>query len=158
AALRESEQDLERKVSERTAELAASNARLIAEAEAREKAEGRFQLLVEGVSDYALFMLDPAGIVSNWNTGAQRINGYSAEEIVGQPYGRFHSEEDRRAGAPERALATAASSGKFETEGWRVRKDGTRFWASVVINRITDKAGKLIGFAKVTRDVSERQE
>src|SRR5262249_23235717 len=111
----------------------------------------------EGVSDYAVFMLDPNGIVSNWNTGEQRIKGYTADEIVGQYYGRFHSEEDRNAGAPERALATAASSGQFETEGWRVRKDGSRFWANVVINRITDKRGKLVGFAKVTRDVSERQ-
>ncbi len=158
AALRESEQSLERKIGERTVELATSNARLVAEAEEREKAEGRFQLLVEGVSDYAVFMLDPGGIVSNWNTGAQRIKGYTAEEIVGRHYRRFHTEEDRDAGAPERALATAASSGKFETEGWRVRKDGSRFWASVVINRIGDKSGRLIGFAKVTRDVSERRE
>ena len=158
AALRESEQSLERKIGERTAELAATNARLVAEAEERKQAEGRFQLLVDGVTDYAVYMLDPHGIVSNWNTGAQRIKGYAAEDIVGQHYRRFYTEEDRKAGAPERALAIARDSGKFETEGWRVRKDGTRFWASAVINRITDKEGRLIGYAKVTRDVSERRE
>jgi PAS domain S-box-containing protein len=158
AALRESEQSLEQKIGERTAELAATNARLLAEAEERKQAEGRFQLLVDGVTDYAVYMLDPCGIVSNWNTGAQRIKGYAAEDIVGQHYGRFYTVEDREAGAPERALAIARDSGKFETEGWRVRKDGSRFWASVVINRIADKQGRLIGFAKVTRDVSERRE
>jgi PAS domain S-box-containing protein len=158
AALRESEQSLEHKVGERTLELAASNARLRAEAEERQRAEGRFQVLVDGVTDYAVYMLGPTGIVSNWNTGAQRIKGYTADEIVGQHYGRFYTEEDRSAGAPERALAIAASSGKFETEGWRVRKDGSRFWASVVINRIADGEGNLIGFAKVTRDVTERRD
>ncbi|HEU0060780.1 MAG TPA: response regulator [Hyphomicrobiaceae bacterium] len=158
AALRESEQGLERKIGERTAELAATNARLMAEVEERKQAEGRFQLLVDGVTDYAVYMLDPRGIVSNWNTGAQRIKGYTAAEIVGQHYSRFYSEEDRKAGAPDRALAIARDSGKFETEGWRVRKDGSRFWASAVINRIADKEGRLIGFAKVTRDVSERRE
>jgi len=158
AQLRESEQGLERKIGERTTELAASNARLLAEAEERAKAEGRFQLLVDGVTDYALFMLDRHGIISNWNPGAERIKGYPADEIIGQHYSRFYTEEDRNAGTPERALATAASSGKFETEGWRVRKDGSRFWASVVINRIINRRGELIGFAKVTRDVSERRE
>jgi PAS domain S-box-containing protein len=158
AALRESEQSLERKINERTGELKASNARLLAEAEERQRAEGRFQVLVDGLTDYAVCMLSPGGIVSNWNRGAQRIKGYTAEEIVGQHYSRFHTGEDRMAGAPERALAIAASSGKFETEGWRVRKDGSRFWASVVINRIADKDGNLIGFAKVTRDVTERRE
>jgi PAS domain S-box-containing protein len=158
AALRESEQSLEQKIGERTAELAATNARLLAEAEERKQAEGRFQLLVDGVTDYAVYMLDPCGIVSNWNTGAQRIKGYAAEDIVGQNYSRFYTVEDREAGAPERALAIARDSGKFETEGWRVRKDGSRFWASVVINRIADKEGRLIGFAKVTRDVSEHRE
>src|SRR5262245_15453685 len=158
AALRESEQSLERKISERTLELKASNARLLAEAQERQRAEGRFQVLVDGVTDYAVYMLGPGGIVSNWNTGAQRIKGYAADEIVGQHYSRFYTEEDRMAGAPERALAIAASSGKFETEGWRVRKDGSRFWANVVINRITDKDQNLIGFAKVTRDVTEQRE
>jgi len=158
AALRESEQGLERKIGERTAELAATNARLLAEAEERKQAEGRFQLLVDGVTDYAVYMLDPHGIVNNWNTGAQRIKGYTAEDIVGQRYSRFYTEEDRKAGAPERALGIARDSGKFETEGWRVRKDGSRFWASVVINRIADTEGRLIGFAKVTRDISERRE
>ena len=149
--LRLSEQSLEAKVADRTAEL-------VKEAEERERAEGRFQHLVEGVTDYALYMVDPSGIVSNWNTGAERIKGYLASEIVGQHFERFYTDEDRAAGAPARALETAIRKGGFESEGQRVRKDGTRFWASVVINPIRDKAGQLLGFAKVTRDISERKQ
>ncbi len=158
AALRESERTLESKVSERTAELAAANADLIRQAEEREQAEGRFQLLVEGVTDYALFMLDPSGIVSNWNTGAERIKGYLAEEIVGQHFGLFYTPEDRASGLPARALEIARREGKFEQEGQRLRKDGSRFWASVVLNALHDRNGELIGFAKITRDVTERHQ
>lgn len=156
AALRESERTLEAKVGERTAELAAANAKLIKQAEEREQTEGRFQHLVEGVTDYALFMLDPSGIVTNWNTGAERIKGYRAEEIVGQHFERFYTIEDRTTNLPARALEQARREGKFEQEGQRVRKDGSRFWASVVINAIRNRQGDLIGFAKITRDVTER--
>jgi PAS domain S-box-containing protein len=158
AALRESEQSLESRVTERTAELAAANEQLIKEAAERERAESRFQHLVEAVVDYALFMLDRNGIISNWNTGAERIKGYLASEIVGRHFECFYTDEDRAAGVPARALATAAKDGKFEAEGWRVRKDGSRFWASVVINVIRDKRGQVIGFAKITRDATERRE
>jgi PAS domain S-box-containing protein len=158
SALRQSEQSLEARVAQRTAELAAANARLIESAEQREEAEGRFRHLVEGVVDYALFMLDPNGIVSNWNPGAQRIKGYRESEIVGRHFENFYTPEDRAAGIPVRALATAAREGKFEAEGWRVRKDGTRFWANVVINPIRDEDGNLLGYAKITRDITERRE
>jgi len=121
------------------------------------ESERRFRLLVEGVVDYAIFMLDPEGRVTNWNTGAARIKGYAASEIVGQHFSRFYTEEDRAEGVPQRALATAARTGKFEAEGWRVRKDGTRFWANVLIDAIRDDAGELIGFAKITRDMTERR-
>jgi PAS domain S-box-containing protein len=118
--------------------------------------ERSLRLLVDGVVDYAIYMLDPSGIVLNWNSGAQRIKGYSANEIVGQHFSRFYTPEDRAAGLPALALETALREGKFEAEGWRVRKDGTRFLASVIIDSVYDD-GALIGFAKVTRDLSERQ-
>jgi PAS domain S-box-containing protein len=121
------------------------------------ESERRFRLLAEGVTDYAIFMLDPEGRVTNWNAGARRIKGYEAGEIAGQHFSRFYSEEDRAAGVPQRALAEAEATGRFEAEGWRVRKDGTRFWASVIIDTIRD-GGKLVGFAKVTRDITERRE
>ena len=121
------------------------------------ESERRFRLLVEGVVDYANFMLDPEGRITNWNTGAQLIKGYAASEIIGQHISRFYTEEDRAEGVPQRALATAARTGKFEAEGWRVRKDGTRFWANVLIDAIRDDAGELIGFAKITRDMTERR-
>jgi PAS domain S-box-containing protein len=155
--LRHNEQTLESKVEERTAELAAANARLLQEIGQRTHIEGRFQHLVEGVTDYALYMLDPNGIVSNWNTGAQRIKGYLASEIVGRHFENFYTPADRAAGVPRRALETAFREGKFESEGLRVRKDGSTFWASVVINPIRDQTGELIGFAKITRDVTERR-
>ncbi|CAB3856317.1 Blue-light-activated protein [Achromobacter aegrifaciens] len=116
----------------------------------------RYQLLVEAVLDYAIFLLDADGFVSSWNAGAQRFKGYEASEIVGQHFSRFYTEEDRAARVPQRALETASHEGRFEAEGWRVRKDGTRFWASVVIDPIRDAAGQLIGFAKVTRDITEK--
>jgi PAS domain S-box-containing protein len=124
---------------------------------ALQESERRFRTLVQGVRDYALYMLDPDGRVSNWNTGAEAIKGYSADEIVGQHFSRFYTEEDQAAGEPARALATAVSEGKYEKEAWRVRKDGTRFWASVVLDRILDEEGRLIGFAKITRDITERR-
>jgi PAS domain S-box-containing protein len=124
---------------------------------ALQESERRFRTLVQGVKDYALYMLDPDGRVSNWNSGAEAIKGYKAEEIVGQHFSRFYTEEDRARGEPQRALATALAEGKFENEAWRLRKDGTRFWANVVIDPIHDENGRLIGFAKITRDVTERR-
>jgi len=125
--------------------------------EALVQSERQFRLLVEGVIDYALYMLDPNGIVTNWNSGAQRIKGYSAEEIVGRHFSTFYTETDRTAGRPQRALRTATQEGRFEADGWRVRKDGTLFWASVVIDAIRDETGQLVGFAKITRDITERR-
>jgi PAS domain S-box-containing protein len=117
-----------------------------------------FKLLVQSVVDYAIFMLDPKGRVTSWNAGAERIKGYSADEIIGQHFSRFYTEEDRQAGVPKGALETARREGKYEAEGWRVRKDGSRFWASVMIDTIKDDQGKLVGFAKVTRDMTEKRE
>ncbi len=120
--------------------------------------EEQFRLLVQSVTDYALYMLDPQGHVSSWNAGAERIKQYRAEEIIGQHFSKFYSEIDRQKGEPQNALDTARREGRFEKEGWRVRKDGTQFWASVVIDPIRDETGTLIGFAKVTRDITERKE
>ncbi|KAA2234851.1 MHYT domain-containing protein [Salinarimonas soli] len=127
------------------------------EAEALRASEERFRLLVQSVTDYAIFMLDREGRVVNWNAGARRFKGYEAEEIVGQHFSRFYTEEDQSDEVPKRALETAEREGKFEAEGWRVRKDGSRFWASVVVDPIRDDAGQVIGFAKVTRDITERK-
>jgi PAS domain S-box-containing protein len=120
------------------------------------ESEQRFRLLVQGVKDYAVYMLDAGGHVTNWNPGAQAIKGYSADEIVGEHFSSFYTEEDRQAGEPERALQTAREAGKYEVEAWRVRKDGSRFRAGVLIDPIYDEGGTLIGFAKVTRDLTER--
>ncbi|HZP79619.1 MAG TPA: PAS domain S-box protein [Pseudolabrys sp.] len=121
-------------------------------------AERRLELLVEAVADYAIFLMDADGTIVSWNSGAQRIKGYATDEILGQHYSVFFPPEDRAAGRPQRNLAQATSEGKFEGEGWRLRKDGTRFWAHVVIHAIRDADGELIGFAKVTRDVTEARE
>jgi len=121
------------------------------------ESERRFRLLVEGVTDYAIFMLSPEGYVTNWNAGAERIKGYTAAEIVGQHFSRFYTPEDAEADMPARTLDTARREGRCEAEGWRRRKDGSRFWASVVVDAIHDE-GELIGFAKITRDLSERCE
>jgi PAS domain S-box-containing protein len=132
-----------------------------AEKEAQERvqeSERQFRLFVEGVRDYALFRLDPQGIVCTWNAGAQRIKGYSASDIIGQHFSKFYTPEDQQTGLPQRALAIAARDGRFEGEGWRVRKDGRRFWANVVIDAIHDESGRFIGFAKITRDITERRE
>ncbi len=126
------------------------------EAKAAEQ-ELNFRLLVQGVTDYAIYMLSPEGLVSNWNAGAQRAKGYLAEEIVGQHFSRFYLPEDRARGLPERALATALKKGTFEGQGWRLRKDGSRFWAHVVIHPIRNEEGKLVGFAKITRDITEKK-
>ena len=124
---------------------------------ARVSGAQRFQLLVDAVRDYAIYLLDADGHVSSWNTGAQRFKGYVADEILGAHFSRFYTEEDRATGLPERALRIAAEEGKFEAEGWRVRKDGSRFWASVVIDPILDEQRELIGFAKITRDMTEKK-
>jgi len=121
------------------------------------KAERNFKLLVQGVTDYAIYMLDPDGKVSNWNAGAERAKGYRAEEIVGKDFSLFYSAEDRRNGLPQRALATARTEGKFEAQGWRYRKDGSSFWAYVVIDPIYDEIGALIGYAKITKDNSKQK-
>jgi PAS domain S-box-containing protein len=127
-------------------------------AEALKESERHFRLLINGVTDYALYMLDPNGIVTNWNVGGQRIKGYLPEEIIGQHFSRFYSDADQAAGRPARALQIARDNGRYEEEGWRVRKDGTFFWASVVIDPIRDDENRLLGFAKITRDISERRE
>lgn len=126
--------------------------------EARNESELHFGLLIDAVVDYAIYMLDPDGIVSSWNSGAERIKGYKAGEIVGRHFSQFYTPEDREAGVPWRALAQAASGTPYEAEGWRVRKDGTRFWAMVALSSIRDEKGALIGYAKVTRDISERRQ
>jgi PAS domain S-box-containing protein len=113
-------------------------------------------LFIDAVQDYAIFMLDPEGCISTWNTGAERIKGYKASEIIGQHFSRFYPEEDIRAGKPAWELDVATKEGRFEDEGWRIRKDGSRFWANVIITAVRDSAGDLLGFSKVTRDVTER--
>jgi PAS domain S-box-containing protein len=128
-----------------------------AEAELK-RSEEQFRILVQGVADYAIYMLDPQGYVSSWNLGAQRIKGYTQQDILGQHFSRFYTEEDRAVGLPRKALDIAAKVGRFENEGWRVRKDGSRFWASVVIDAIRESDGSLLGFAKVTRDITEKRE
>ena len=120
--------------------------------------EDPFKLLAQSIVDYAIYMLDPEGNVTSWNVGAERIKGYSTEEIIGKHFSTFYTEEERAAGIPEKALATAAREGKYEAEGWRVRKDGSRLWASVVVDPIRDDKGELIGFAKITRDMTEKRE
>jgi PAS domain S-box-containing protein len=120
--------------------------------------EEQFRLLVQGVTDYAIYMLSPTGEVTNWNAGARRIKGYANDEAVGSHFSRFYTEEDRAAGLPATTLHRAATEGRFEGEGWRVRKDGTRFWAHVVLDPIYSDMGELLGFAKVTRDITERRD
>jgi len=141
-ALTRSREQLERRVERRTAALVES--------------EARYRILVEGVVDYAIYLLDPEGHVINWNAGAQRIKGYGAEEIIGQHFSIFYTAEDRAANLPQRTLEIAAREGKFETEAWRVRKDGARFYASTVLDALRDEAGRLVGFAKITRDITHQ--
>jgi PAS domain S-box-containing protein len=118
----------------------------------------RLRLFIGSVRDYAIYILSPEGNVASWNAGAERFKGYKPAEIIGRHFSTFYTEEDRATGLPWRALEIAASEGKFESEGWRVRKDGTRFWASVVIDPIRDDDGQLVGFAKITRDITDRKE
>jgi PAS domain S-box-containing protein len=144
------DENLEARVADRARQLTATAAQL-------EETERRFHLLIDAVTDYAIFMLDTAGNVVSWNPGAERIKGYSSAEILGQHFARFYTEDDRQKGLPRTALATAERTGKYEAEGWRCRKDGTTFMASVVINAIRDTSGRLLGFAKITRDVTEKK-
>jgi len=125
--------------------------------ESLRRSEEQFRLLIQGVTDYAIYMLTPDGRVSSWNAGAERIKGYCAEEIIGEHFSRFYTEQDRRAGAPQAALETAAREGRFEKEGWRIRKDGSQFVANVVIDPIRAPDGTILGFAKITRDITERR-
>src|SRR6516225_621066 len=141
---------LEQRVEERTRQLTEAITRL-------RDSERRFRLFVGGVTDYAIFMLDTEGVITNWNAGAERIKGYRADEIIGQHFSVFYSGKDREDGLPQRVLMTAARDGRVEAEGWRIRKDGSRFWANVVIDAVHDDAGDLIGFAKITRDMTERR-
>jgi len=123
----------------------------------RRLAEQRYRLLIEGVSDYAIYSLDRNGIITSWNAGAQRIKGYNEFEILGKHFSTFYTPEDAAAGLPDKVLRTAAETGHFEGEGWRVRKDGTRFWSSVVVTPIRNDQGEHIGFSKITRDVTDRK-
>ena len=126
--------------------------------QALRESEDHFRSLVDGVKEYAIFMLDPDGRVMTWNHGAERIKGYRAQEILGQHFSLFYEQEDIQGGKPEQGLQVAAAAGQFENEGWRVRKDGSRFWANVVITALKDETGKLKGFAKLTRDMTERKQ
>ena len=126
--------------------------------EALHASEERFRLLVQGVTDYAIYMLSPTGDITNWNAGARRIKGFDESEVIGTHFSRFYSEDDQAAGMPMRALSTAVNEGRFESEGWRLRNGGERFWAHVVIDPIRNELGELIGFAKVTRDITERRD
>jgi PAS domain S-box-containing protein len=129
-----------------------------AAAEELRRSEERFRLLVESIGDYAVYMLDPTGLVTTWNTGAERIKGYAASEIIGRHYSAFFTPEDVEAGRPATELEVARASGRYEEEGWRLRKDGSRFWANVVLTSVHDSTGALVGFAKVTRDLTARKQ
>jgi PAS domain S-box-containing protein len=124
-------------------------------AEELRRSDERFRLLVDGIADYAIFMLDPAGFVTSWNSGAERLKGYQAQEIIGQHFSCFYCDEDLRKGEPAMALREAAAAGRFEENGWRLRKDGTRFQANAILTALHDEKGALIGFAKITRDLTE---
>jgi PAS domain S-box-containing protein len=177
--LQHAHDDLQQTVRERTATLKKATEVLHAEIEQRKRVEAalkldiaerrkaqdallqsewRFRLFIQGVTDYAIFMLDSNGCITNWNLGAQRIHQYTAAEIVGQHFSRFYSEEEQKRGEPARALQVAAYEGKYVVEGWRMRRDESLFWASVVIEAIRDEVGTLVGFAQITRDITERRE
>src|SRR5258706_3441343 len=126
-------------------------------AEEQRVSEEQFRLFVSGVTDYGVYTLDPEGRITSWNAGAERIKGYAAREILGRNFARFYTEEEQKAGLPRRALDTALREGRYETEARRVRKDGSVFWASVVLDPIRDDSGRLLGFVKVTRDITERR-
>jgi PAS domain S-box-containing protein len=162
--LRKAKDELERRVEERTSELRKINADLLAEIVQRNlaeeelrRSEDRMRSLVETVKDYAIFGLDPSGRVVSWNVGAEHIKGYDAKEIMGQHFSRFYPPESLLIDLPEMQLRVAASEGRFEEDGWRVRKDGSRFWANMVITALRDRDGDLLGFSKITRDLTERK-
>ncbi|HTD56985.1 MAG TPA: PAS domain S-box protein, partial [Silvibacterium sp.] len=125
--------------------------------EALRLSEERLRLIVQNARDYAIFMLDPDGNVSTWNPGAQRLKGYSADEIIGRHFSAFYTQEDLERHRPEHVLETARAAGRYEEEGWRIRKDGSRFWANVIVTALRRKDGELIGFSKITRDFSSRK-
>jgi len=127
-------------------------------AEAIKHSGSVYGLMVDAVKDYAIFMLDPAGYIASWNQGAERINGYTADEIIGRHFSVFYTDEANAIGHPQHELDVASAEGRFEEEGWRIRKDGTRFWSNVVITAVRDEDNALLGFAKVTRDLTERRE
>jgi diguanylate cyclase (GGDEF)-like protein/PAS domain S-box-containing protein len=162
--LRRKRDELESRVRERTLELERANRALQEDIAERKRAEGRlqesemrFRLVIDSVIDYAIFMLDPKGHIASWNAGAERIKGYRADEIIGQHFSRFYPAEDLARGKPQHGLEIASAEGRFEDEGWRLRKDGSRFWANVVITALRDHSGTLHGFGKVTRDLTERK-
>jgi PAS domain S-box-containing protein len=150
--------DLESRVEERTSQLEASIAQLQSNQEKLRHSEERFRLLVEGVREYAIFMLGPDGRIVSWNEGAERIQGYKASEAVGEHFSVFYAEDDIDGGLPEEALRIAAIEGRFQEEGLRVRKDGTHFQADVVITALRDEASELRGYSQVTRDITARKE
>jgi PAS domain S-box-containing protein len=156
--IRQLNKDLENRVRERTSQLEVTVAQLESNQQALKEHEERFRLLVEGVKDYAIFMLDPGGHVVSWNEGAERITGYQVWEIIGEHFSVFHTEEDVERGRPEEELRVAATEGRLEEEGLRVRKDDSRFWANVMITALRDEVGNLRGFSKLMRDVTERKE
>ena len=121
------------------------------------QSEERFRLLVEGIQDYAIYSMDPHGVITSWNSGARRIKGYTSEEVIGQNFSRFYTSEDVERGLPGKVLQIAREEGHYEGEGWRIRKDGSRFWSNVVVTPLRDEAGNVLGFSKITRDMTERK-
>jgi PAS domain S-box-containing protein len=153
-------EDLEREIAahkKTEAALLQANTELQTQIEAAKSSEERFRLFADSTKDYAFFFLDPAGRIATWNPGAERIKGYRAEQIIGQHFSVFYPAEEAKAGEPQRALQVAAAERRFEDESWRVRQDGSRFWANVVITALRDDAGNLRGFSKVTRDLTEKK-
>jgi PAS domain S-box-containing protein len=155
--LRDRAKKMETEVSLRAREVQEASLKIESTNQELVRSEERFRSMVAGIKDYAIFMLDLEGRISTWNTGAERIKGYKADEIIGEHFSRFYPEEDIRSGKPEFELKMAASEGQFEEEGWRVRKDGSRFWANVVITAVRDRNGELLGYSKVTRDFTDRK-
>src|SRR4051812_27674849 len=149
-AMRQTQDELERRYRSQVADLSNTAAAL-------HESEELFHLLVESVRDYAIFILSPEGTIQTWNRGAERLKGYKADEIIGKHFSVFYSAEDLNSGKPARELEIAIAAGRVEDEGWRIRKDGSRFWANVVITAMRDSSGVLRGFGKVTRDMSERR-
>jgi PAS domain S-box-containing protein len=156
--IRQLNKNLENRVEERTSQLEAAVAELESHQRELRQSEERFRILVEGVSDYAIFLLGPDGRIVSWNEGAERIQGYEVSEVVGEHFSVFYTDEDVDRGLPGEELRVAAIEGRFEEEGWRVRKDGTLFQADVVITALRDEGGDLRGFSQVTRDITARKE